>query len=54
MPDPWLLTLLVLPASWWLMHRSYRWIWHHRLRWWAIPFAHGAVLFGHRLERWER
>lgn len=29
-------------------------IWGHRLRWWAKPFAHGALLFNRRLKDWER
>lgn len=47
------LVLLILPAGWLYMHRWYRKIWGRRLRWYAIPLAHGAVFWSKRLPQFE-
>lgn len=48
------LALLALLAGWLYMNHYYRRIYGHRLRWWAFWAAHGALLFGFRLPRWEK
>lgn len=40
-------------ACWLACDLFYGRIYGHRLRWWAKPFAHGALLFGRRLKDWE-
>jgi lysylphosphatidylglycerol synthetase-like protein (DUF2156 family) len=52
---PWLIgTLALLVCAWTLCGRFYARIYHHKLRWWAVPFSHGALLFGKRLNDWEK
>ena len=50
----WDLAPLAWVPAWLYCHRWYKRIWHHSLRWWALPFVHGSLLFVRRLERWER
>lgn len=58
--DTWALILTPLVAiaigiEWWYMSRLYRQTFGHSVKWWAIPFAHGAVIWNQRLPRnWER
>jgi hypothetical protein len=49
-----LLASALLLSTWLLMHHFYKRIHGARLKWWAIPFAHGAVLMGQRLKHLER
>lgn len=46
-------TGLFISSMWLICHWYYQRIYGHKLRWWAIPLSHGALLFGERLERWE-
>jgi len=39
---------------WALSAMVYRWVWKRSLRWWAIPFAMGCLLFGVHYEGWEK
>lgn len=39
---------------WVLSAVVYRWVWKRPLRWWAIPFATGCLLFGVHYEDWEK
>ena len=48
------MSALGLAVTWALCAWVYWRIHGRRLRWWAVPFALGALLGGRRLERWER
>jgi len=55
MLDPWNLAPLALIPAWLVCHQWYKRIHGCRLRWWAVPFSHGALLFDRRLpDRWEK
>lgn len=42
-------------AVWLFLRREYRRLYGCVPKWWAVPFTHGALLFGRRLpETWER
>jgi len=41
-------------VAWVLSAMIYRWVWKRSLRWWAIPFAMGCLLFRVRYQSWEK
>ncbi len=47
------LAVMFILLVWLLMAEIYAWVHGARLRWWAVPAAHGALLFRTRLHRWE-